>query len=77
MLYNECINLIGKRKNNVAFSVRNLFLNAGYTETESTIFAATLVNTVIDFMLNFRNKALVQGIDTADIDKLIKLLSKK
>lgn len=50
MLYNECINLIGKRKNNVAFSVRNLFLNAGYTETESTIFAATLVNTVIDFI---------------------------
>ena len=28
-------------------------------------------------MLNFRNKVLVQGIDTADIDKLIKLLSKK
>ena len=28
-------------------------------------------------MLNFRNKVLAQGIDTVDIDKLIKLLSKK
>lgn len=28
-------------------------------------------------MLNFRNKVLMQSIDTADIDKLLKLLSKK
>ena len=31
----------------------------------------------LNTMLNFRNKVLAQGIDTADIDKLIKLLSKK
>ena len=31
----------------------------------------------LNAMLNFRNKVLAQGIDTADIDKLIKLLSKK
>ena len=31
----------------------------------------------LNAMLNFRNKILAQGIDTADIDKLIKLLSKK
>ena len=31
----------------------------------------------LNAMLNFRNKVLVQGIDTADVDKLIKLLSKK
>lgn len=31
----------------------------------------------LNAMLNFRNKVLVQGIGTADIDKLIKLLSKK
>lgn len=30
----------------------------------------------LNAMLNFRNKVLVQGIDTTDIDKLIKLLSK-
>ena len=31
----------------------------------------------LNAMLNFRNKTLAQGVDTVDIDKLIKLLSKK
>ncbi len=31
----------------------------------------------INAMLNFRNKVLARGIDTGDIDKLIKLLSRK
>lgn len=30
----------------------------------------------LEAMINFRNSVLAQGIDTADIDKLIKLLSK-
>lgn len=30
----------------------------------------------INALLSFRNKALTKGIDTSDIDKLIKLLSK-
>lgn len=31
----------------------------------------------LNAMLNFRNNVLAQGIDTGDIDKLIKLLSRK
>ena len=31
----------------------------------------------LNAMLNFRNKVLAQGIDIVDVNKLIKLLSKK